>query len=70
MTLNVLRKNKLYAKFSKCDFWINEVLFVGDIISNDGVVVDPTKVAVVMEWKQLKNVTEVWSFLGLADYII
>lgn len=65
MTLDVLRKNKLYVKFSKYDFWISEVLFVGDIISKDGVVVDPATMTVVMEWTQLKNVTEVRSFLGL-----
>lgn len=65
MTLDVLRKNKLYVKFSKYDFWTSEVLFVGDIISKDGVVVDPATMTVVMEWTQLKNVTEVRSFLGL-----
>ena len=68
MTLEFLRKKKLYAKFSKCDFWIKEVLFLGHIISSKGVSVDPVKVAAVVEWKQPKNVTEVRSFLGLAGY--
>ena len=51
MALEVLRKNKLYAKFSKCDFWIKEVLFLGHIISSKGVSVNPAKVAAVVEWK-------------------
>ena len=66
--LEILRKNKLYAKFSKCDFWMKEVLFLGHIISKDGVAVDPSKVAAVMDWEQPKSVTEVRSFLGLAGY--
>ena len=68
LALEVLRKNKLYAKFSKYDFWMKEVLFLGHIISKDGVSVDPSKVAAVMDWKQPKSVTEVRSFLGLAGY--
>ena len=68
LALEVLRKNKLYAKFSKCDFWMKEVLFLGHIISKDGVSIDPSKVAAVMDWKQPKSVTEVISFLGLAGY--
>ena len=66
MALEVQRKNKLYTKFSKCDFWIKEVLFLGHIISSKGVSVDPAKVAAVVEWQQPRNVTEVRSFLGLA----
>ena len=46
----ILRKNKQYAKFSKCDFWMKEVLFLGHIISKDGVAVDPFKVAAVIDW--------------------
>ena len=68
LALEVLRKNKLYAKFSKCEFWMKEVLFLGHIISKDGVSVDPSKVAAVMDWKQPKSVTEIRSFLGLAGY--
>ena len=66
--LEILRKNKLYAKFSKCDFWMKEVLFLGHIISKDGVAVDPSKVAAVMDREQPKTITEVKSFLGLAGY--
>lgn len=64
--LDILRKNKLYTKFNKCDFWIKYVLFLCDIISKDVTAVDPSKVAIVMEWKDQKNVTEVRSFFGLA----
>ena len=69
LTLEVLRKNKLYAKLSKCDFWMKEVLFLGHIISNDGVSIDPSKIAVIMVWKQPKGVTEIRCFLGLAGII-
>lgn len=54
-----VRESQLYTKFSKCDFWIKEVSFLGLNISKDGVVVDLVKVATVMEWKEPKNVTEV-----------
>ena len=66
--LEIPRKNKLYAKFSKCDFWMKEVLFLGHIIFKDGVAIDPSKVAAVMDWDQPNTVTEVRSFLGLAGY--
>lgn len=69
MTFRVLSKKQLYAKFSKCDFWMKEVLFLGHIISKNGVTVDPAKV-VVMEWKQPKSVSKVRSFLGLVPVII
>jgi hypothetical protein len=58
----------LYAKFSKCKFWIQEVTFLGHIITTEGVKVDLEKVKVVSEWKQPTNVTEVHSFLRLAGY--
>jgi hypothetical protein len=66
--LNKLRAHELYAKFSKCEFWLQEVAFLGHIISADGVKVDPEKVKAVSEWKQPMNVTEIRSFLGLAEY--
>lgn len=58
MTLDVLRENQLYSKFTMCDFLMKEFLFLGHIIFNDGVTVDPIKVAAVMEWKQLKNLAK------------
>jgi hypothetical protein len=60
--------NQLYAKFSKCEFWLDEVLFLGHIISKGRISVDPVKVTEIVGWKIPKTVTEVWSFLGLASY--
>ena len=58
----------MYAKLSECEFWLNEVSFLGHIVSEEGIRVDPKKIEVVVEWKPLRNVTEVHSFLGLVDY--
>lgn len=66
--LEVLREQKLYAKFSKCHFWKKEVRFLGHVVSEDGISVDPDKVVAVREWKQPTTVTEIRSFLGLAGY--
>ncbi|XP_074299522.1 putative mitochondrial protein AtMg00860 [Silene latifolia] len=66
--LDILRKQKWYAKFSKCEFWLKKVSFLGHIISKEGVMVDPSKVEAVLEWKSPTNVTEIRSFLGLAGY--
>ncbi|WVZ96841.1 hypothetical protein U9M48_042424 [Paspalum notatum var. saurae] len=63
-----LREHQLYAKFSKCAFWLREVSFLGHILSEKGVAVDPSKVEDVLNWKQPKIVTEIRSFLGLAGY--
>ena len=64
--LATLRKEQLYAKLSMCEFWLNEVSFLGSILSKEGIRVDPNKIEVVVEWKPPRNVTEVRSFLGLA----
>ncbi|WVZ58809.1 LOW QUALITY PROTEIN: hypothetical protein U9M48_009038 [Paspalum notatum var. saurae] len=61
-------EHKLYAKFSKCMFWLKEVSFLGHILSEKGVAVDPSKVESVLNWKQPKTVTDIRSFLGLAGY--
>ncbi|KAD0416724.1 hypothetical protein E3N88_44298 [Mikania micrantha] len=66
--LETLRKEKLYAKFSKCDFWLREVQFFGHLVNVDGIHVDPTKIQAVMKWSPPKTPTEVRSFLGLAGY--
>ena len=66
--MQILRENKLFAKLSKCDFWLKEVSFLGHIVSADGIRVDPDKIEVVMNWKPPRNVTKVRSFLGLAGY--
>jgi hypothetical protein len=68
LVLQKLRDNQLYAKYSKCEFWIDEVPFHGHIISNGGISVDPAKVKEIMAWSIPSIVTEVQSFLGLAGY--
>ncbi|WVZ70733.1 hypothetical protein U9M48_019376 [Paspalum notatum var. saurae] len=68
VVLTRLREHKLYAKFGKCAFWLKEVSFLGHILSEKGVAVDPSKVKDVLNWKQPETVTEIRSFLGLAGY--
>jgi hypothetical protein len=68
MVLQKLRDNQLYAKFSKCEFWINEVTFLRHIISNGGISVDPAKVREIVAWSIPSTATKIWSFLGLAGY--
>jgi hypothetical protein len=68
LVLQKLRDNQLYAKYSKCEFWIDEVPFLGHIISNRGISVDPTKVKEIVVWSVPTTVTEIRSFLGLAGY--
>jgi hypothetical protein len=63
-----LREHQLYAKSSKCEFWIKEVPFLGHVISPEGIAVDPGKVKEVLEWKPPTTVSEVRNFLGLAGY--
>ena len=64
----MLREKKLYAKFSKCEFWLDSVSFLGHVVSKDGVMVDPSKIEAVNNWVRPTNVTEVRSFIGLASY--
>jgi len=66
--LQILKDKKLYAKLSKCEFWLEEIKFLGYVISKEGVSVDPTKVEAVLQWEPPKSVTEIRSFLGLASY--
>jgi hypothetical protein len=68
IVLQCLRDHKLYAKFSKCEFWLDSVKFLGHTISNEGISVDPSKVQEVMDWKPPKSVHPIRSFLGLAGY--
>ena len=58
----------MYAKFSKCEFWLTEVRFLGHVVSASGLSVDPEKVEAVMSWERPKSVFEIRSFLGLAGY--
>ncbi|KAL4030754.1 hypothetical protein IC575_009005 [Cucumis melo] len=68
MVLQTLRDNKLYAKFSKCEFWLKQVSFLGHVVSKAGVFVDPAKIEAVTGWTRPSTVSEVRSFLGLAGY--
>ena len=68
MVLGKLREHQLYAKFSKCEFWLKEVGFLGHVISGEGIAVDPTKVVTVTNWEAPTSVGEIRSFLGLAGY--
>ncbi|WVZ63913.1 hypothetical protein U9M48_013506 [Paspalum notatum var. saurae] len=68
LVLQRLREHKLYAKFSKCEFWIDEVRFFGHVVSKGGIAVDPSKVSTVTNWKVPEIPKEVRGFLGLAGY--
>jgi hypothetical protein len=68
LVLQVLREHQLYAKLSKCSFYQKEIHYLGHIISEDGIAVDPEKIEAIREWSAPKNVTEVRSFMGLASY--
>ena len=66
--MQTLKKEKLYAKFLKCEFWLGRVSFLGNIISEEGISVDPAKIEVVMNWERPKIVIKIRSFLGLDGY--
>ncbi|GKD72534.1 putative reverse transcriptase domain-containing protein, partial [Tanacetum coccineum] len=68
LVLELLRKEKLYAKFSKCEYWLKEVQFLGHMINGDRIHVDPSKIETVKNWKAPRTPSEVRSFLGLAGY--
>ncbi|VVA36048.1 PREDICTED: reverse mRNAase, partial [Prunus dulcis] len=68
LVLRTLRRKQLYAKFSKCQFWLDRVIFLGHVISAEGIYVDPQKVEAIVNWVQPTSVTEIRSFLGLAGY--
>ncbi|GJS06265.1 putative nucleotidyltransferase, ribonuclease H [Tanacetum coccineum] len=68
LVLELLRKEKLYAKFSKCEFWLQEVHFLGHVVNQSGIHVDPSKIEAVKNWKAPTTPSEVRSFLGLAGY--
>jgi len=68
IVLEKFRAHELYAKFSKCEFWLTRITFLGHILSKEGVAVDSAKVEAVTNWKQPTTVTEVHSFLGLTGY--
>ncbi|KAJ9566605.1 hypothetical protein OSB04_002571 [Centaurea solstitialis] len=66
--LEMLKREQLYAKFSKCEFWLKEVQFLGHIVTQEGIKVDPAKIEAIKDWESPKSPSEVRSFLGLAGY--
>jgi hypothetical protein len=68
IVLHRLRDHQLYAKFSKCEFCLTKVHFLGHVVSSEGISVDPSKVREVLDWKPLRTMHQVQSFLGLAGY--
>ena len=68
LVLDALRKNQFYGKLKKCAFWLSEVSFLGHVINQHGISVDPKNVASIVEWERPTSVTEIRSFLGLAGY--
>ena len=68
IVLQILREGKLFAKLKKCESWLNQVVFLGHVISKDGSMMDPNKIEAMVIWNRPTNVSEVRSFLGLIDY--
>ncbi|KAD4385624.1 hypothetical protein E3N88_25793 [Mikania micrantha] len=66
--LELLKEQKLHAKFSKCEFWLREVQFLGHVVNSEGIHVDPAKIEAIKNWDTPKTPTEIRSFLGLAGY--
>ena len=66
--LQTLREKKLYAKFSKCEFWLDSVAFLGHVVSSEGIQVDPKKIEAVPNCPRPSSATEIRSFIGLAGY--
>ena len=68
LVLTKLRDHRLYAKFSKCEFWLKELIFLGHVVSAAGVSVIPDKIQAILDWPTPKSVKDIRSFLGLAGY--
>ena len=68
VVLGILKEHKLYGKLSKCEFWLDEVQFLGHVISVQGIAMDPAKIETMVKWERPQIVTKVRSFLGLAGY--
>ncbi|GJZ83027.1 putative reverse transcriptase domain-containing protein [Tanacetum coccineum] len=68
LVLELLKKEELYAKFSKCEFWLQEVQFLGHVVNQNGIHIDPSKIEEVKNWKAPTTLSEVRSFLELAGY--
>jgi hypothetical protein len=70
LVLQKLQEHRLYAKLSKCDFWLKQVAFLGHVILKGGISVDPSKAEDVLSWNAPTSVSDIQSFLGLARYYL
>jgi hypothetical protein len=68
LVFQVLREHQLYAKLSRCEFFQKQVHYLGHVISEEGVAIDPDKIKSIMDWPALKDVSDIGSFMGLAGY--
>src|ERR1043165_34744 len=68
LVLMKLQEHRLYAKFSKCEFWLPEVIYLGHVIRSEGIVVNPERVQAVLDWTRPESIKQVRSFIGLASY--
>jgi hypothetical protein len=68
LALQKFQENRLYAKLSKCEFWMKQVAFLGHVISKGGISVDPSKVQDILSWNAPTSISDIQSFLGLAGY--
>ncbi|GJR64484.1 putative reverse transcriptase domain-containing protein [Tanacetum coccineum] len=68
LILKLLKEEELYTKFSKCEFWLSKVQFLGHVIDSEGIHVDPAKIEAIKDWASPKTPTEIRQFLGLASY--
>ena len=68
LTLQLLREHKLYAKLRKCEFYRDRIHYLGHLISKKGISVDPEKIEAIMNWPNLRHVTDVRSFMGIVGY--
>uniref|UniRef100_A0A151UHL1 Retrovirus-related Pol polyprotein from transposon 17.6 n=1 Tax=Cajanus cajan TaxID=3821 RepID=A0A151UHL1_CAJCA len=68
LVLEILKAKQLYAKLSKCEFWLSEVKFLGHVISVEGIAIDSAKVESVLQWERPRTVMDIRSFVGLAGY--
>ncbi|GKG35023.1 putative reverse transcriptase domain-containing protein, partial [Tanacetum coccineum] len=68
LILELLKKEELYTKFSKCDFWLPKVQFISHVIDSEGIHVDPAKIESIKDWASPKTPTEIRQFLGLFGY--
>lgn len=68
LVLQSLKEHRLYAKLRKCEFWLPQVAFLGQIMRKEGILVDPSNIEAMKNWPRLASESKVQSFLGIASY--